>query len=201
MIRNVIFDLGNVLVHCDLSYAVREIGRASDLSEDEIRRHLEGHTIIDEFDEGRHTAEEFALLMRDHTGWRGTTRELEAIWQQMLHPDPEMFEYLDTLIARGLNTYILSNANPFHVEHVKETYPDILRTVGQIFSCEIRLIKPNEAIFRHTADEFGIAPEESVFIDDRPANVEAARRVGFIGILHTSRESTQAQLEALLADH
>lgn len=198
MIRNVIFDLGNVLVHCDLSYAVRELARVSTLSEHEIRSHLEAHTIIDEFDEGRHTAEEFAVLMRDHTGWQGSTRELEAIWQNMLRPDPEMFAYLDALIARGVNTYILSNANPFHVEHVKETYPDILKTLGQIFSCEIRMIKPNEAIFRHTAEQFGIRPEESVFIDDRLANVEAAERVGFIGILHTSRESTQATLEELL---
>lgn len=197
-VRNIIFDLGNVLIHCDLEYAVREIAAKSRLSAEAIREKLTGHTIIDEFDEGRHSPEEFAELMRDEAGWQGTTDELEAIWQRMLSPDEEAFEYLESLIERGYDTYILSNANPFHVDHVKETYPRILQTLGQIFSCEVRLIKPDEAIFHHTRETFGIEPTETVFIDDRLPNVRAAERVGFIGIVHTSLDQTRRKLEELL---
>lgn len=198
MIKNIIFDLGNVLIHCDLEYAVRQIAAKSKLSAGEIHAHLEGHTTIDEFDEGRHTPEEFADLMRHHTGWQGTTEELEAIWHKMLYPDREMFAYMESLIQRGYDTYILSNANPFHVDHVKETYPAILKTLGQIFSCEIQLIKPNEEIFRHTVRAFGLDPSESVFIDDRESNVRAAERVGFQGIVHQSLSETRDKLESLL---
>ena len=199
MIRNVIFDLGNVLIHCDLEYAVREVARKSTSDEPEIREKLTRHTIIDEFDEGRHTPEEFAQLMRHEVGWNGTTEELETIWQRMLYPDEPTFDYMESLIERGFNTYILSNANPFHVEHVKQTYPRILQTLGQIFSCEVRLIKPNEAIFLHTRETFGIEPEETVFIDDRLQNIEAAMRAGFRGIVHRSLNETRQEFERMLA--
>jgi HAD superfamily hydrolase (TIGR01509 family) len=197
-IRNIIFDLGNVLIHCDLEYAVHEIASRSSMTDSEIREKLTSHSIIDEFDEGLHTPEEFAELMRDQTGWQGTTPELEAIWQQMLYPDEPTFAYMESLIERGYDTYILSNANPFHVDHVKETYPRILQTLGQIFSCEVKLIKPNEAIFLHTREVFGIEPTESVFIDDKLANVLSAQRVGFRGIVHRSLEQTKTELEEML---
>jgi HAD superfamily hydrolase (TIGR01509 family) len=198
MIRNVIFDLGNVLIECDLAYAVRKIAEQSRSSEKEIRHELETCSIIDEFDEGRHSPDEFASLMQDRVGWSGTTEELENIWQRMLCANPEMFDYMETLIERGLNTYILSNANPFHVEHVKTTYPRILQTIGQIFSCECKLIKPDEAIFRHTQETFGIIPEQTIFVDDKLVNVRSAERLGFIGVVHTSRQATEQKIEELL---
>jgi HAD superfamily hydrolase (TIGR01509 family) len=62
----------------------------------------------------------------------------------------------------------------------------------------VKLIKPNEAIFLHTREVFGIEPTESVFIDDKLANVLSAERVGFRGIVHRSLEQTKTDLEEML---
>src|SRR4051812_3275152 len=96
-IRNIIFDLGNVLIHCDLDYAAREISAMSDVSEAEIKRRLVEHPLLNEFDEGRYSGEEFVRQMESLIGWRGSAEELERIWQNMLNADDAMFEYLESL--------------------------------------------------------------------------------------------------------
>ncbi len=198
MIRNFLFDVGNVLVRCDIKFGSHEIAKRSHCSAEEIELKLAEHSLINEFDEGVHTREGFNTKMREFAGWDGTAKELEFIWQQMLSPDKEMLDYMESLMERGYPAYILSNSNPYHTDYLRHTFPPIKATHGQIFSNECSLVKPDEAIFIHTKDTFGIVPQETLFIDDRPENVHAAERIGFIGMVHVSYESTRRRTEELL---
>ena len=198
MIRNFLFDVGNVLVHCDMKFGSQEIAKRSRCSADEIELELSEHSLINEFDEGLHTPEEFNTKMREFAGWGGTAQELEFIWQQMLSPNREMLSYMQSLMERGYRAYILSNSNPYHTDYLRHAFSPIIATHGQIFSNECSLVKPDEAIFLHTRDTFGIIPQETLFIDDRSVNVHAAERIGFIGLVHISYESTKRKTEELL---
>ncbi len=200
MIRNILFDLGNVLIHCDLSYAAREIAARSDLGAEEVLQLLAETSIMHEFDAGRHTGEEFSKEIERLTGWRGGSTALEHIWQEMLSPDPSMFELLEELHEQGFGTYILSNINPYHVPHVRERYPRVHQTHGQIYSCEVGLIKPDLRIFEHTRDALGILPAETIFIDDREDNIASAESLGFRGITHKTTFETRTQIAGLLSE-
>jgi HAD superfamily hydrolase (TIGR01509 family) len=69
---------------------------------------------------------------------------------------------------------------------------------GIVVSGEVKLVKPDPAIFAHLAERFGIDLAESVFIDDLPANVESARRVGLAAIRFENAAQCARELERLL---
>jgi len=193
-----LFDLGMVLIHADLDQAAREISEQSHQSPDEILQAINQSDIIDRFDEGTLDSEGFNQRITTLTGWRGTTSELESIWQRMLKPDQEMLDLIDRLMEEKYRIYILSNANPFHSDYVRATYPFLKRTHGHVFSCECGLIKPDEAIYHHTAKELDLTPASTLFIDDRLVNITAARRVGYQTLHHKDASTTRKIISGLL---
>lgn len=69
---------------------------------------------------------------------------------------------------------------------------------GGLLSFQARMTKPNPDFYQLFLKQFGLTPEECVFIDDTPENVAEAQRQGFQTILFTSREETEEKLAALL---
>ena len=68
---------------------------------------------------------------------------------------------------------------------------------GVIFSCEVKEIKPEPQIYRTLLTRFGLKPEESVFLDDRPENCEAARVLGIHAIEFHNLKQAAKELEKL----
>lgn len=82
-----------------------------------------------------------------------------------------------------------------------ETFPlarkkfEILQMIDNyVVSGDVKLVKPDPAIFRLALDRFGIKADETTFIDDNPDNVEAAKRLGMDGIVFTNAASLRAEL-------
>ena len=69
---------------------------------------------------------------------------------------------------------------------------------AMVISAEVGLMKPDEAIYRHALEQFGVAPEEAVFVDDFPENVEGARAVGMQVIHFTDSRQAIRQLQSML---
>lgn len=196
---NIIFDLGNVLIHCDMDKASQEIAKNSTLAPDEIKSRIFAAHVIDPFDSGEHDEERFTEVVREICEWTGSQKELEKIWQEMLVADPEMFGLYEEMLAAGYPIYILSNANPFHTDFVLDENPILHKANGRVFSCECRMIKPQKEIFHHIAEKFSLDPSRSIFIDDKLPNIEAARHVGFYAIHHSATDLTRPQLYNLIA--
>ena len=112
---------------------------------------------------------------------------------------PYAQSWLRTLKARGYRLYILSNYGKRSFEINSPRYGFLPLTDGQLISYEVQRLKPEPEIYESLCERFGIRPEESVFIDDVPANVRAAEALGFSGIVFTGRESAGARLEEILA--
>ena len=196
---NIVFDLGNVLIHCDMDKAARMISERSNLETSLIRERLFDAELIDAWDVGELDAEAFTAKVQALCEWEGTQTELEQVWQQMLHPDPEMFEIYDQLLESGHNIYILSNANPFHTAFVLREHPLLERAHGRVFSCECRMIKPQVEIFHHLTAQFALEPSRSIFIDDKLPNIKAAERAGYFAIHHSAADTTRSILIGLIA--
>lgn len=95
--------------------------------------------------------------------------------------------------AAGVRTALLSNSWGDHYpEHTWEGLFDAV-----VISRRVGMRKPEEQIFRHTADLLGLRPEQCVMVDDMAHNVRAAVAAGMVGVLHRGFEETAGELEVL----
>ena len=106
--------------------------------------------------------------------------------------------WIEDLKERGYKVYYLSN----YSEHLMQANPDVLDFLphmnGGVFSCYVQLIKPDPEIYRTLMDKFDLKAEECVFIDDREDNVVAARELGMQAIRFEDYEQAKEELAELL---
>lgn len=106
--------------------------------------------------------------------------------------------WIEDLKKRGYRVYYLSN----YSEHLMRANPDILDFLphmdGGVFSCYVKLIKPDPEIYRTILAKYGLKAEECVFIDDREDNAAAARQLGMQAIRFENYEQAKGELELLL---
>jgi HAD superfamily hydrolase (TIGR01509 family) len=95
--------------------------------------------------------------------------------------------------AGGLRTALLSNS--WGNSYPREGWAEMFDAV--VISGEVGMRKPEERIYRHTAELLDLQPAECVFVDDLPINVAAAAAVGMVGVHHTDYDRTAGELEIL----
>ena len=112
--------------------------------------------------------------------------------------DRRLFDWFAGLRERGLRTGILSNSSPGAREaerhHGFEAVTDDL-----VYSHEVGLKKPDPAVFELARSRLGVEPGQIAFLDDVPANVEAARAAGWQAVVHEESERSIAAIEAIIA--
>ncbi|MER5623774.1 HAD family phosphatase [Streptosporangium sp. NPDC002544] len=118
---------------------------------------------------------------------------LDRMFSRFHRVEP-MYEMLRVARAAGLRTCLLSNS--WANEYPREGWDDVFDEV--VISGEIGMRKPEQRIFEHALGRIGLAGEQCVFVDDIEANIEAARRLGIVGVHHRDPEVTIAELETLL---
>lgn len=199
MIRNVIFDLGGVLVNWRPLEIIGSFYREPHLRE-AVHRHMLQHSDWLDLDRGTllppAAAERFAERM---------DRPLEEVLALLNHvkasltPIPEMIALATRLRERGLSLYVLSNMSEDTFEHLKAQHAFFDLFDGIVISAVVRLIKPEAEIFAHLARRYGLAYPETVFIDDHLPNIEAARRLGLSTVHFQSAAQCAREVESLLA--
>lgn len=107
--------------------------------------------------------------------------------------EPAMVSVVRRARRAGLRTALVSNS--WGNTYPRDEWGDIFDAV--VISGEVGLRKPEPAIYRHAAEQVGLAPPECVFVDDLAVNVRGAAAVGMVGVLHTEPETTVGELEAL----
>lgn len=197
MIRNIVFDIGNVLT----DFRWKEFLEDKGFDEEMIRRIGKAslHSPVwQELDRGEWDREklmqEFIKLDPE------IERELHIAYDDvhgMVTPRAYTIPWIKELKEKGCRIYYLSNFSyKAHME-CAEALDFIPYTDGGILSYQERLIKPDPAIYRLLLERYGLKAEECVFIDDLEVNVEAARAEGFAGIVFRTREQVVEELERL----
>ena len=183
MIKNIIFDMGNVLIHFDRAMfldAVGAEGEDRELLLREVYLSLEWAMM----DRGTLTEEEAAKRMCSHVPERlhETVHALVDRWDRPILPVRGMAELTRELKENGYNLYLLSNAS--YRQH--EYWPRIPGSeyfTDTLISADHKLIKPQPEIYLLALFKFGLKADECVFIDDATANVESAAYCGMSGIV------------------
>ncbi|HUH83676.1 MAG TPA: HAD-IA family hydrolase [Stellaceae bacterium] len=117
-----------------------------------------------------------------------------ADWCSHLTVDPAMLAYVGDL-ARTHRVILFSNTNEEHWQHLLRLTDGALGRFEAYLSHELGLGKPDLAAFAAVAERARIAPPRSLFIDDKPANVAAARRAGFVAEVFTDQPTLERYLE------
>ncbi len=174
MIKQIIFDVGNVLLNFDPAAMISTVTshpRKAAL----LRREIFSHSDWSRLDRGE--GEEAVLLSmkaRLPGELHPLADRLMAHWHESLTPIEEMGELVEELYRLNYPLYILSNA-PFRFYAFRDRIPGYDRMRGVTLSCEEGLLKPDPALYRRMLERFGLRGEETFFIDDSPLNVESAQ--------------------------
>lgn len=182
MIRNIVFDMGNVLVY----WQPEELIRRLDLSEEDrllLMREVFGDVDWIQIDRGIATPEEAAGRMcrrlpeRLHGAVRGLT---SGWWKGPLIPVEGMAELVRELKGLGYGIYLLSNAGLDHPQYF-DRIPGSECFDGRVVSAFYKLLKPQPELYQILLREYKLKGEECFFVDDLNINVEAALLVGMSG--------------------
>ncbi len=177
MIRNIVFDMGGVLLRFDS----RGLARAHTETEDDAKllwRATLGGAWWHRLDRGGGDDEVLSKMLPDlpERLWPNAKALMED-WDESLAPNGEMVALAEELGENGYPRYLLSNT-PWRFTRFRVKLPVLERFDGLVLSCQEGLIKPDPALYRLMFDRYGLKPEECFFIDDNSINIEGARFVG-----------------------
>lgn len=127
-----------------------------------------------------------------------TFNDLVELWCQ-IDVDYHMLDLVDGVRAQGLLTALATNQQPYRGNWMLENLPYDEHFDAQFHSFRMGLAKPDPAYFVHIVEQFGIEPDEAVFVDDMPANVAGARTAGLKAV-HFSPVDTYGDLRLRLRE-
>ena len=196
-IKNIVFDFGGVLIDWNPRYLYREYFNDDRKMEDFLSG-ICTNEWNSEQDRGRPFDEGVKLLEERFPQYTEAIRMYRDRWGDMLGGEiPGTAALLMRLKGLGYGIYGLTNWSAETMPIAYERYGFLRLLDGVVVSGEEKVIKPDPRIYRILLDRYGLKAEESVFIDDSPANVEAARQLGFRGIVFDDAGRASAQLSAL----
>lgn len=195
MVKNIVFDIGRVLVGWE-PYSHNFF--------DEKTNKIVCEAMFDsglwmEFDRG--VLEEDEIIRRMTAVVNGYEQQIKY-YVDNIDKVVSKKEYAAPLIKsfkeKGYKVYYLSNYN----QPVLRSAPDVLYFLpemdGGIFSCDVKLVKPDHRIYELLCEKYNLIPSECIFIDDRKDNVDGAIECGWQAILFTNYDDTIKKLNAIL---
>lgn len=198
MIRTIVFDIGNVLVDYCWRDHIRGMGYEGETAE-RIGRAMMQSPVWNELDRGVWTDEELlAGFIANDPGMEEQIRRVFSDLSTLVRERSGSSSWVRSLKAEGYRVYYLSNFSGRVKREAADQLSFLNEMDGGIMSYAVRMIKPDPGIYRKLFDRYGIAAEESVFLDDFPANVETAEKLRMHGILVESQEQAKKELEELL---
>ena len=183
-IKNIVFDLGGVLVDLDFKITINGLQKAGFTNVKEQLQTFDRDGIFQKFELGEISADEFRASIRKNSSVSLTDEEVDSLWNLMLLEIPrEKLELILDLRSKYM-VYLLSNTNSIHWDYVcKNAFNYRGFRMDDYFeetflSYEMHLAKPDKAIFEKMLQDANLLPEETLFIDDSEANCKAAAEVG-----------------------
>jgi len=186
-IRNIIFDLGGVLLNIDPKKTIEAFGQLGMEQMIGDKGLTYDHDIFYLMEQGKVTPEEFRNGVRKLISGEVTDDQIDAAWTAMLLDFPKVRVRLVQELSNKFSIFLFSNTNAIHVAKYHADFRKIhgfevsSLFIKDFYSNEIGLRKPSPESFHEIIRISGIRPEESLFIDDSLLNVEAAIACGIKG--------------------
>lgn len=194
-IKHVVFDIGQVFLHWDPEVPYRRL-----IPNEQERQWFLSEVCTPawnrEQDRGREWADAEALLIRDFPEQEELIRAYRRDWIQMLtHTIDGSVELLQQVMDAGWDVTLLTNWHQDTFREAGKVHSFLSSTRGVTVSGEVKLIKPDPAIYELHATNFDLEPAATLFFDDSPNNVKGAQDSGWIAELFTTPEQMRADLQ------
>lgn len=193
-INHIVFDIGQVLIFWDPEIPYQQL----------IPDHKERRWFLDnvcnaewnlEQDRGREWPHAEEILISEHPDHETNIRAYRKYWHEMIPREiPGTFQIMQTLIEAGHDVTMLTNFHQDTLPLAAEIYPGLKLPRGVTVSGEVKLVKPDAAIYEQHSREYDLVPENILFFDDSPNNIEAARNAGWQAEHFTSSQQMRADL-------
>ncbi len=196
-IKNIIFDLGDVILNIDIPKTVRAFAELSGHSDQHLHKVFAENELFRKFETGNLSEEGFRNLVREilEMPYLADT-DIDDAWNALLLDIPPARIGLLKSLADRYQLYLLSNTSSIHISKVNQ----ILHTTSGIgnlqhlfskvyLSYEMGIMKPDPQIYLNVLEDAGIEAGQTLFLDDNQANVEAAGKLG-IHIIHVQKPTT-----------
>lgn len=194
-IKNLIFDLGGVIIGLDTSQTVKAMAEIGGISHEKARALFLHHPVFLAYEQGFIPCDQFREQLRTLLGC-SEGFDIDIAWNSMLlEISVEKLALLEKL-RKSYKLYLLSNTNQIHLDAVN----NILQKVSSAsdfsayfdrayYSHQMGLRKPDKAIYEQVLEENGLVAEETLFIDDNLSNIEGASTLN-IQTLHVTSQQT-----------
>jgi HAD superfamily hydrolase (TIGR01549 family) len=182
-VKNIIFDLGGVILNIDYGQTANAFKKIGVTNFDEIYSQAKQGQVFDKLETGKLSIEEFSNYMKEFVPSLKSI-DIDKAWNAMLLDLPVQRIDLLKELKKGYRLFLLSNTNEIHIKAfrkmIKSSYGEyILDDIfeQQYYSSEIGMRKPNVDCLQYVLDQNGLEPSETLFIDDSMQHVEGARKL------------------------
>lgn len=185
MIKNVIFDYGNVLVDWNPAYLFLPVFGGNEEKCLYFTDHVCNREWFTRMDRGENMDKCVAELQAQYPQYADAIAMFRDRWFDMCHGDiPGMLEIIQDLKSRGVGVYGLTNWPAATFTEARRRFRTLAGIDNYVVSSSVKLAKPEPAIYELLIRKYNLKPQECAFIDDRIDNVNAAKALGMSGIVY-----------------
>ena len=193
MIKNIVFDLGGVIVDLDIKSSIMAFAQLGlkpkglsleELSKNGIPKDWEMLPLMHAMDLGEMDAKTFVGILKNECRPGTSDEEIVNAFNRIIRLPKHRLEWLQKL-KQHYNLFLLSNIGQLHwdetLRHARNFGMSFEQCVHQTFlSYKLHMVKPDAQIFQHLVSQTSIVPQETLYIDDLPDNIEAGKAVGLM---------------------
>ncbi len=172
-----LFDIGKVLLDFDFESSLSKFLPANHPNPTAALDKLLARK--DEFEAGKVNTEDYTRWALETLDSDVSPETFHHAWCNIFTPNQPMWDAAKKLRAAGHRLILFSNTNALHCPWVFEAFPEFSLFHGAVLSYEVGAIKPQPEIYQHAIEKFSLTPENTLYIDDLPANIATGQEFGF----------------------
>lgn len=187
MIKNLIFDLGGVIINLDISRSFQQFALLGDMTLVQMNHIAESNPLFNNYEKGLITSFQFRMGIREILKKDVTDKEIDTAWNAMLLDIPlERLKFLERLKPH-YKMLVLSNTNEIHITEFDKiakkvfgagNYQLLFDTI--YYSHLVNMRKPDSEIYQFVLQENNIKAEETLYLEDNHENIVSSKKLGFI---------------------
>lgn len=185
MIKNIIFDLGGVVLNIDFQLSAQAFQKLGIKNFDTLYSRAVQNSLFEDLEMGLISGKKFREELRLLSNMNLSDQEIDKAWNAIILDFPKERMDLIKLISENYSCYLLSNTNKIHYDVYQQDLRNRLGIDGleslfikTWFSHNLQMRKPNLDIFKFALSDANLNPNETLFIDDSIQNIEAAEKLG-----------------------
>jgi putative hydrolase of the HAD superfamily len=184
-IKNLIFDLGGVIINLDVNRTFQAFADLASRSLEEVKSNISEKRFFNEYEKGLLTDDEFRANIRTLLNTNVTDAQIDTAWNAMLLDIPAEKYKLLLKLKSNYKVFLLSNTNNIHLESVNQI---VFNDTGQsdlsfyfhkdYYSHLMKMRKPDTEIFEQVLLENNLVANQTYFLDDNLENIKGAKSIG-----------------------